>query len=38
MEALERLDDPDQPLVGNVDEVAARYVAAAPRYGMEFLV
>ena len=36
-ETLERLDDPDQPLVGNVDEVAARYVAAAPRYGMEFL-
>jgi uncharacterized cupin superfamily protein len=27
-----------QPPTDNIDEVAARYVAAAPRYGIEFLV
>jgi quercetin dioxygenase-like cupin family protein len=36
-ETLERLDDPDAPLTGNVDEVAARYVAAAPKYGLAFV-
>jgi quercetin dioxygenase-like cupin family protein len=36
-ETLERLHDPAAPLAGNVDEVAARYVAAAPRYGLEFI-
>ena len=37
-ETLERALDPTQPPPDNVDEVAARYAAAAPRYGMEFLV
>jgi quercetin dioxygenase-like cupin family protein len=38
METLERALDPTQPIpTGNVDEVAARYVAAAPRYGLEFI-
>jgi quercetin dioxygenase-like cupin family protein len=37
-ETLERALDPNQPPPDNVDEVAARYAAAAPRYGMEFLV
>lgn len=37
-EALERAVDPDQPPpTDNHDEVAARYAAAAPRYGIEFL-
>jgi quercetin dioxygenase-like cupin family protein len=36
-ETLERALDPTQPPPDNVDEVAARYAAAAPRYGMEFL-
>ena len=36
-ETLERVLDPDQPTPDNVDEVAARYAAAAPRYGIEFL-
>ena len=27
----------DAPIPDNVDEVAARYVAAAPRYGLEFV-
>jgi quercetin dioxygenase-like cupin family protein len=37
-ETLERALDPTQPPPDNVDEVAARYAEAAPRYGMEFLV
>ena len=38
METLERALDPTQPIpTDNVDEVAARYVAAAPRYGIEFI-
>jgi len=37
-ETLERAADPSQPPPDNVDEVAARYAAAAPRYGMEFLI
>src|SRR5918997_3239127 len=37
-ETLERVLDPNQPIPDNVDEVAARYAEAAPRYGMEFLV
>ena len=36
-ETLERAQDPDQPPPDNIDEVAARYVEAAPRYGIEFL-
>jgi quercetin dioxygenase-like cupin family protein len=36
-ETLERALDPTLPPPDNVDEVAARYVAAAPRYGIEFL-
>ncbi len=35
-ETLERALDPTQPPPDNLDEVAARYVAAAPRYGLEF--
>jgi hypothetical protein len=30
--------DPTQSPPDNIDEVAARYVAAAPKYGMEFFV
>ena len=37
-ETLERALDPTQLPPDNVDEVAARYAAAAPRYGLEFLV
>lgn len=37
-ETLERALDPTQPVPDNVDEVAARYAEAAPRYGIEFLV
>ena len=37
-ETLERALDPSQTPPDNVDEVAARYAAAAPRYGIEFLV
>jgi hypothetical protein len=37
-ETLERAKDPEQPPPDNLDEVAARYAEAAPRYGMEFLV
>jgi quercetin dioxygenase-like cupin family protein len=37
-ETLERAKDPDQPPPDNIQEVAARYAEAAPRYGMEFLV
>ena len=36
-ETLEPQLDPTNPLPDNVDEVAARYAAAAPRYGIEFL-
>ena len=37
-ETLERALDPTQPPpADNLDEVAARYVAAAPRYGIEFI-
>jgi quercetin dioxygenase-like cupin family protein len=36
-ETLERALDPTQAPPDNVDEVAARYAAAAPRYGMEFI-
>jgi quercetin dioxygenase-like cupin family protein len=36
-ETLERALDPNAPAPDNIDEVAARYVAAAPRYGIEFL-
>jgi quercetin dioxygenase-like cupin family protein len=36
-ETLERAHDPSRIPVDNVDEIAARYAAAAPRYGMEFL-
>ena len=37
-ETLERALDPTQPPPDNLDEVAARYVAAAPRHGLEFVV
>lgn len=37
-ETLELALDPTQPPPDNVDEVAARYEEAGPRYGMEFLV
>ena len=37
-ETLERAASLDQPVPDNVDEVAARYAEAAPRYGMQFLV
>jgi hypothetical protein len=37
-ETLERVLDPTQPPPDNIDEVAARYAAAAPRYGLEFLL
>ena len=36
-ETLERAKDPDQLPPDNVEEVAARYAEAAPRYGIEFL-
>ena len=36
-ETLERALDPTLPPPDNVDEVAARYVEAAPRHGIEFL-
>jgi quercetin dioxygenase-like cupin family protein len=36
-ETLERTLDPTAQIPDNVDAVAARYAAAAPRYGMEFL-
>jgi quercetin dioxygenase-like cupin family protein len=36
-ETLERAVDPTRPAPANVAEVAARYAAAAPRYGIEFL-
>jgi quercetin dioxygenase-like cupin family protein len=37
-ETLKRALDPTQPPPDNIDEVAARYAAAAPRYGLEFMV
>jgi quercetin dioxygenase-like cupin family protein len=37
-ETLERALDPTAPTPDNVAEVAARYAAAAPRYGIEFIV
>lgn len=36
-ETLERALDSTQTPPDNVDEVAARYAAAAPRYGIEFI-
>ena len=36
-ETLQRALDPTAPIPDNVDAVAARYAAAAPRYGIEFL-
>ena len=36
-ETLERTLDPTAHIPDNVDAVAARYAAAAPRYGIEFL-
>lgn len=36
-ETLERTLDPTAQIPDNVDAVAARYAAAAPRYGIEFL-
>jgi quercetin dioxygenase-like cupin family protein len=36
-ETLEPLQDATAPIPDNVDAVAARYAAAAPRYGLEFL-
>jgi quercetin dioxygenase-like cupin family protein len=36
-ETLERAQDPTARVPDNVDAVAARFVAAAPRYGIEFL-
>jgi hypothetical protein len=37
-ETLERAVDPTQAPPDNIDEVTARYDAAAPRYGLEFLI
>jgi quercetin dioxygenase-like cupin family protein len=37
-ETLEPALDPTQAPPDNIDEVAARYAEAAPRYGMEFFV
>jgi quercetin dioxygenase-like cupin family protein len=37
-ETLEPLLDATAPIPDNVDGVAARYAAAAPRYGLEFVV
>ena len=31
-------DDPSSIPTDNIDEIVARYAAAAPRYGTEFLV
>ena len=36
-ETLERVLDPGQSPPDNLDAVAARYAAAAPKYGIEFL-
>ena len=38
METLERAEDPAAQPPDNLDEVTARYVEAAPRYGLEFIV
>ena len=35
-ETLERSEDPTQPPPNNLDDVGARYAAAAPRFGIEF--
>ena len=37
-ETLERAYDLSQPCPDNLDEVGARYAAAAPRYGLEFFL
>jgi quercetin dioxygenase-like cupin family protein len=37
-ETLERAADPTQAPPDNIEEVTARYDAAAPRYGLEFLI
>jgi hypothetical protein len=37
-ETLEPALDLTQAPPDNIEEVAARYVAAAPRYGIEFLI
>jgi quercetin dioxygenase-like cupin family protein len=37
-ETLQRVTDPARPPAETIDDVAARYAAAAPRYGMEFLI
>src|SRR4051794_8602214 len=37
-DTLQRTLDPTAPIPDNTDAVAARYVAAAPRYGIEFLI
>jgi hypothetical protein len=34
---LERAPNEMQEAPDNIDEVAARYIAAAPRYGLEFV-
>ena len=36
-ETLERAVDGTEIAIDNIDEVAARYAAAAPRYGLEFV-
>jgi hypothetical protein len=36
-ETLERALDPSQTGGDDIEAVAARYVAAAPRYGLEFV-
>jgi hypothetical protein len=36
-ETLERELDGTEVAIDNIDDVAARYVAAAPRYGLEFV-
>jgi quercetin dioxygenase-like cupin family protein len=36
-ETLERVDDPSAPVPDNMAEVVARYVAAAPRHGLQFV-
>jgi hypothetical protein len=37
-ETLQRTLDPTADIPDNVDAIAARYAAAAPRYGVEFFV
>jgi quercetin dioxygenase-like cupin family protein len=36
-ETLERVLNPADPTPDNIEEVAVRYAAAAPRYGLEFV-